>query len=119
MQFNLPLKLYIFLGCVVALCTFMLLTKHLLIVYMYLLSVGTVFFSYWSNVNTVKIVLSNSELGDGAPSFLDDTLSLNLMRLMDSGVGIALLENYTAQIVLSCIFSCVHLGPKYPALQKV
>lgn len=104
-------------GCVAALCTFMLLTKHLLIVYMYLISVGLVFISYWSNANTVRAVLAErSEVGG---SLLEDLLSLNWDRLASSGVSLILLENYVAQIVLSCLFSCVHLGPKYPALQKV
>lgn len=94
----------------------MLLTKHLLVVYMYLLSVGVVFISYWSNVNTVKIVL-NAE--SRCTSILDNLLSLNFENLLKDGIGMVLLENYVAQIVLSCVFSCVHMGPKYSALQKV
>lgn len=103
-------------GCLAALCTFMLLTKHLLVVYMYLISVGVVFISYWSNVNTVKAVLS-ADTGDR--SILDELLSLDFDSLLKDGVGMALFENYIAQIVLSCIFSFIHLGPKYPSLQKV
>ena len=94
----------------------MLLREHLLIVYTYLISVSVVFVSYWSNVITVKAVIGSVQDGQ---SILEELLSLNFDNLTKTGVGMILFENYIAQIVLSCVFSCVHLGPKYPFLQKI
>lgn len=102
--------------CLAALCTFMLLREHLLIVYMYLISVGVVFISYWGNVTTVKAVLGSVQDGQ---SILEELLSFNFDNLTKNGVGMILFENYIAQIILSCVFSYVHLGPKYPLLQKI
>ncbi|KAK9501313.1 hypothetical protein O3M35_012050 [Rhynocoris fuscipes] len=67
------------IGCLAALCTFMLWTKHLLIVYMYLISVGVVFISYWGNVTTIKTVMMS--MNDSPTSLLEDILSLNFDRI--------------------------------------
>jgi len=106
------------LGVLAALCTFMLKTKHLVIVYMYLISVGVVFASYWVNVTTVKTVLNATETTGF--SILEDLLSFKLSRHFgEAGCGMSLLENYACQCIFAYIFNFTHLGPKYPLLQKV
>lgn len=109
-------KLQCFLpGCLAALCMFTLWTKHLVIVYMYLISVGIVFISYWVNVSTMKMIAANSQ-----NSVLEDILSLNMDALSDhDGSFMALLQNYFIQIALAYIFSYVHLGPRYSILKKL
>lgn len=93
----------------------MLWTKHLVIVYMYLISVGIVFISYWINVSTMKIIISNTQ-----SSVLEDILSLNLNAISDHNVSfVALLQNYLVQIVLAYVFSYVHLGPRYSILKRL
>lgn len=98
-------------GCISAACIFMLWTRHLVIVYMYIVSIGLIFLSYWSNVSAIAL------LGDG-PCLLEDILALNVNRLMDPrGVAVAILPHLFAQWIIGKIFSYIHLGPKYNSIQ--
>lgn len=115
-------------GIVTAMCVFMLWTKHLVILYMYLTSVGIVFVSYWANVSTMKTVIAAMTANETASdtgtqvytSILEDLLSLNLARLLDpSGYSFIVIQNYALQCMLAFIFTCVHLGPRYPVVQKL
>ena len=115
-------------GIITALCVFLLWTKHLVIVYLYLISVGIVFVSYWTNVSTMKTVITAMTVNDTASgtgteaytSILEDLLSLNLGRLLDSsGYGFIVIQNYALQCLLAFIFNYVHLGPRYPLVQKL
>ena len=77
----------------------MLWTKRLVMVYMYLTSVGIVFISYWANVYTIKAVTLESAT---TPCILEDILSLNLIKILDpSSVGFIVLQNYILQCLLS------------------
>ncbi|XP_046382826.1 protein TRC8 homolog [Ischnura elegans] len=115
------------LGCISALCVFMLWTKHLVTVYMYLMSVGIVFVSYWTNVSTMKAVVSATVVGEEESatvethnSPLEDILSLNLGHLLDTdSFGFTIIQNYLLQCILAFTFCYVHLGPRYPLLQKL
>lgn len=103
-----------FLGCAVALCLFVLSTKHLMVVYMYLMSVGVVFVSYWSNFGMVKAVIAAVEAGaTPQTSILDDLLYLNFTKLMEpGGCGAVVVQNYLVQCALAFIFLNIHLGPR-------
>ncbi|KAJ8979182.1 hypothetical protein NQ317_010942 [Molorchus minor] len=81
------------LGCAMAICLFILSTKQLMVVYMYLMSVGMVLLSYWSNVSTVKLIVSSVEQSNGTFDIIPTLLSLNVIN--------------------------IHLGPRYPVLQKL
>lgn len=84
----------------------MLWTRHLVIVYMYIISIGLIFLSYWSNVSAISLIQ------DG-PSLLEDILSLNMNRLLDpGGVALAILPHFLAQWVMGIIFAYIHLGPR-------
>ncbi|XP_058812304.1 protein TRC8 homolog [Topomyia yanbarensis] len=101
-----------FFGCLSAACVFMLWTRHLVIVYMYIISVGLIFLSYWSNVSALSVI------SDG-PSLLEDILSLNMERLLDpGGVALSILPHLLAQWLMGVIFAYIHLGPKYKLIQK-
>lgn len=101
------------IGCFSAACIFMLWTRHLVIVYMYIVSIGLIFLSYWSNVSAIAL------LGDG-PCLLEDILALNVNRLMDPrGVAVAILPHLFAQWIIGKIFSYIHLGPKYKSIQTL
>lgn len=103
-------------------CVFMLRTKHLMIVYMYLLSVGIVFVSYWANVSTMKTVISSMTTTSDLPrtSILEDILSLNFKHLLDTnGSGFAVIQNYAVQGLLAFVFMYVHLGPRYHIVQRL
>ncbi|XP_062536080.1 protein TRC8 homolog isoform X1 [Armigeres subalbatus] len=90
----------------------MLWTRHLVIVYMYIISVGLIFLSYWSNVSALSVI------SDG-PSLLEDILSLNMERLLDpGGVALSILPHLLAQWLMGVIFAYIHLGPKYKLIQK-
>lgn len=103
-----------------SLCLFVLSTKHLMIVYMYLMSVGVVFVSYWTNVSTLKHVIATAESVDEKISILDNVLSLNFEALMDpKGSASLVLQNYFIQCVLTFIFVNIHLGPRYAIIQKL
>uniref|UniRef100_A0AAG5CR87 RING-type domain-containing protein n=1 Tax=Anopheles atroparvus TaxID=41427 RepID=A0AAG5CR87_ANOAO len=99
-------------GAISAACVFMLWTRHLVIVYMYILSVGLIFLSYWSNVSALSVI-------SDSPSLLEDVLSLNMDRLLDpGGVLISILPHLLAQWLMGVIFAYIHLGPRYKITQK-
>ncbi|XP_059607512.1 protein TRC8 homolog [Phlebotomus argentipes] len=101
------------LGCVMAACIFMLWTRHLVIVYKYILSVGLIFLSYWSNVSALNLIREG-------PSLLEDILSLNVTRLLDpGGMAIAILPHWLAQWMMGAIFAYIHSGPRYELIQRV
>lgn len=116
------------IGIVTAMCVFMLWTKHLVILYMYLTSVGIVFVSYWANVSMMKTVIAAMTVNETTSgigtqvytSILEDLLSLNLSRLLDpNGYGFIVIQNYALQCMVAFIFTYVHLGPRYPLVQKL
>ncbi|CAG9834111.1 unnamed protein product [Diabrotica balteata] len=107
------------IGCATALCLFILSTKHLMVVYMYLMSVGLVFVSYWTNVNTVNTVLNLETFGNGTLNVIN-VVSLSLEQLFQhKDYFYNIVQNYFIQILLSIIFTNIHLGPRNPLLQKV
>ncbi|KAJ8715466.1 hypothetical protein PYW07_009948 [Mythimna separata] len=111
------------LGCMSALCIFVLYTKHLIIVYLYLTSVGLVFVSYWTNVSAIKQVQALT-LVENSPhhssSLLEDILNLNVKNLIDvDGPGILVIQNYAIQFLLAVLFKYVHLGPRHSTVQKL
>ncbi|EDW58945.1 protein TRC8 homolog isoform X2 [Drosophila virilis] len=100
------------LGFLCAACIFMLWTRHLVMVYMFLTSLGLTFLSYWSNVSAL-------ELMEQSPSILEDLLSLNTTRLLDSGgIVMALAPHIIAQWFMGMLFAYIHLGPRYALLQR-
>jgi E3 ubiquitin-protein ligase RNF139 len=108
-------------GCLSALCVFMLPKEHLTIVYKYLLSVGIMFVSYWTNVSTMKAVITamESEEGDNA-CILHSLLSLDIQSLLDwNGAAFAVVQNYVVQFLLGVIFLEIHLGPKHWLFQRL
>ncbi|XP_063992542.1 protein TRC8 homolog [Diachasmimorpha longicaudata] len=106
-------------GILASLYIFMLWTKHLIVVYLYLISVGTIFLSYWSNVSTMKAVIAYVNSFDTSTSILDDILCLNISQLMSYGPGIMVIQNYLLQSLFACIFCYIHLAPRHPILQKL
>ncbi|CAH0597802.1 unnamed protein product [Chrysodeixis includens] len=111
------------LGCMSALCIFVLYTKHLIIVYLYLTSVGLVFVSYWTNVSAIKQIQSLTLVANSphhSTSILEDMLNLNLKNLLDlEGPGILVIQNFAIQFMLAVIFKYVHLGPRQATIQKL
>ncbi|KAJ8709579.1 hypothetical protein PYW08_009583 [Mythimna loreyi] len=111
------------LGCMSALCIFVLYTKHLIIVYLYLTSVGLVFVSYWTNVSAIKQVQALTLVANSphhSTSILEDILNLNVKNLIDvDGPGILVIQNYAIQFLLAVIFKYVHLGPRHSTIQKL
>ncbi|XP_030564269.1 protein TRC8 homolog isoform X2 [Drosophila novamexicana] len=100
------------LGFLCAACIFMLWTRHLVMVYMFLTSLGLTFLSYWSNVSAL-------ELMEQSPSILEDLLSLNTTRLLDSGgIVMTLAPHIIAQWFMGMLFAYIHLGPRYALLQR-
>ncbi|KAK9294605.1 hypothetical protein QLX08_010831 [Tetragonisca angustula] len=106
------------LGYIAAICTFMLWTKHLIIVYLYLISVGAIFISYWSNIGTMKAIITYVSTHESTTSILDDILYLNLKYVLNEGPGFLIIQNYILQCLLASIFCYIHLAPKHPVLQK-
>jgi len=91
----------------------MLWTRHLVIVYMYIISIGLVFLSYWSNVSAIAL------LKEGGPSLLEEILSVNVQRLTSpDGTAVSLLPHFLLQWVMGTIFAYIHLGPKYQLTQR-
>lgn len=63
------------LGCFSSLAIFMLWTRHLVIIYMYVVSVGLIFLSYWSNVAAIAL------LQEGSSSLIEDILNVMCRNL--------------------------------------
>ncbi|ALC46180.1 Trc8 [Drosophila busckii] len=100
------------LGFLCALCIFMLWTRHLVMVYMFLSSLGLTFLSYWSNVSALALM-------QGSPSILEDLVSMNTTRLLDSGgVIMSLAPHLMAQWLMGMLFAYIHLGPRFTLLQR-
>lgn len=96
----------------------MLWTKHLIIVYLYLISVGAIFISYWLNISTMKAIITYVSTHESTTSILDDILYLNLKYVLNEGPGFLIIQNYVLQCLLASIFCYIHLAPKHPVLQK-
>ncbi|XP_050357478.1 protein TRC8 homolog [Nymphalis io] len=110
------------LGCMSALCIFVLYTKHLIIVYLYLMSIGIVFISYWTNVSAIKQIqaLTLTVTSSHPSSILEDILNLNVKSLVDlEGPGILVIQNFAIQFILAVLFRNVHLGPRNATLEKL
>ncbi|XP_037945800.1 protein TRC8 homolog isoform X2 [Teleopsis dalmanni] len=100
------------LGFFAASCVFMLWTRHLVMVYMYVISLSLTFLSYWSNVATVKLLQSS-------PCVIIDIASFNTTRLLDpTGAVMSLIPHLVAQWFMGMLFAYIHLGPRYKLLQR-
>lgn len=110
---------YFLSGFLAALYTFMLCTRHLIIVYLYLISVGVIFVSYWSNVSTMKAIIAYMNAQESTSSILDNILCLNLSDVLYNGPGFLIIQNYILQCVLASIFCYIHLAPRHPTVQKL
>ncbi|XP_011691954.1 PREDICTED: protein TRC8 homolog isoform X2 [Wasmannia auropunctata] len=106
-------------GFLAALYTFMLCTRHLMIVYLYLISVGVIFVSYWSNVSTIKAIIAYMSVHESTTSILDNILCLNLSDVLYNGPGFLIIQNYILQCLLASIFCYIHLAPRHPVVQKL
>ncbi|XP_020811033.1 protein TRC8 homolog isoform X2 [Drosophila serrata] len=99
-------------GFLSAACIFMLWTRHLVMVYMFLTSLALTFLSYWSNVSALALM-------EHSPCILEDLMSLNTTRLLDSGgVVMSLAPHLMAQWFMGMLFAYIHLGPRYEMLQR-
>ncbi|XP_050304659.1 protein TRC8 homolog isoform X2 [Anthonomus grandis grandis] len=109
-------------GCISAMCMFVLNTKHLMVVYLYLMSVGLVMASYMTNMRTVKTVMTHVD-------YPNDTTVAPLQQfvynfdlkqiLQERGWMYQVIENYVLQTVLALIFISIHLGPRWSSVQKL
>lgn len=97
----------------------MLCTRHLIIVYLYLISVGVIFVSYWSNVSAMKAIVAYMSVHESTASILDNILCLNLSDLLSNGPGLLIIQNYILQCLLASIFCYIHLAPRHPVVQKL
>lgn len=81
-------------------------------VYMFLTSLGLTFLSYWSNVSALALM-------ERSPCILEDLMSMNTTRLLDSGgVVMSLAPHIIAQWFMGMLFAYIHLGPRITQLQK-
>ncbi|XP_068625434.1 protein TRC8 homolog [Battus philenor] len=107
------------LGCMSSLCVFVLYTKHLIIVYLYLISLAIMFVSYWTNVWAIKQIQALAS-PQPSTSILEDILNLNLKNLLDlDGPGVLVIQNFVIQFGLAFLFKNVHLGPRNQTIQKL
>ncbi|KAG5345015.1 TRC8 protein, partial [Acromyrmex heyeri] len=107
------------IGFLAALYTFMLCTRHLIIVYLYLISIGVIFVSYWSNVSTMKAIIAYMNVHESTTSILDNILCLNLSDVLYNGPGFLIIQNYILQCLLASVFCYIHLAPRHPVIQKL
>ena len=100
-------------------CFFLLWTKHLVTVYRYLISVGIVFLSFWSNVSTIEALVTIIDSKPHGGSLITDILNLQFSHILSNGQGLLLLKNYLFQSLLAYVFCYIHLGVRHPLLQKM
>ncbi|KAI5694078.1 hypothetical protein M8J75_010365 [Diaphorina citri] len=112
-------------GCLIALCIFMLRTKKLLHVYMFILSLGCIFLSHNFNDGFVQYIvnnIANYKLGnlESLWTLLFRPTGLpRLGSLVDEKVFYNFYYNVAIQVVLSVFFLKVHLGPYYKMLNAL
>ena len=74
-------------------------------------------------MKTVIAAMTANETTKATPiytSILEDILSLNIARLLDpTSYSFTVIQNYAIQCLLAFIFTYVHLGPRYPLVQKL
>ncbi|XP_011497088.1 PREDICTED: protein TRC8 homolog [Ceratosolen solmsi marchali] len=107
------------LGCIAAICTFMLWTKHLIIVYLYLISVGIVYVSYWSNTritDTITMYLNSKENGS---TVLNELFKLQFTKLLSNWPDLVIIQNRGLQYVLAQLFCYIRFGQQYTMLQFI
>ncbi|XP_034255044.1 protein TRC8 homolog [Thrips palmi] len=104
------------LGCIIALCTFVLWTKNLVKVYRHLLSVLIIFASYWANVNYVESVLGRRTDTEWKNNEDIDFLNLRSYGLVKFYGQTALYWYPFLQASLAVLFSTVYEGPRPPFL---
>ncbi|XP_076630345.1 TRC8 ring finger protein [Colletes latitarsis] len=107
------------LGFIATICTFMLWAKHLIVVYLHLISMGVIMLSHWSNVSTIKAITAYVDAHGSTTHILNDILCFNIKYILNEGPGYVLIENYILQCILASIFCYTHLAPKHPILQKL
>lgn len=108
------------IGCVSAMCMFVLNTKHLMVVYLYLMSVGLVLASFFTNIRTVKTIMLNGSHLNETIAPLEFIYNFNLQQILEErGWMYQVLENYVLQTILAFIFINIHLGPRYSTIQKL
>ncbi|KAF7275926.1 hypothetical protein GWI33_011096 [Rhynchophorus ferrugineus] len=95
--------LFAIVGCLSAMCMFVLNMKHLMVVYIYLMSVGLAMLSYFFNFRTIKDIM------------LDEDYAL----MEAKGWMYQLTENCVLQSLFSFIFTNIHLGPRFWIVQKL
>ncbi|XP_014237085.1 protein TRC8 homolog [Trichogramma pretiosum] len=105
-----------FLGCIAAFCIFLLWTRHLLIVYIYLASLACLFLSYTCNSFTMNAVISYMEADNTGIGLFALLTNLQLSDLWN-GPGWLIFANYFFQIALAVVFYGLYNGPKHPMLQ--
>lgn len=97
----------------------MLSTRYLQVLYLYLISIGLIFVSYWSNVSTVNAVMLSVNPQGSFQIVVDEILSLNFTPLMSYRPGLLIIQNLILQLFLSGTFCNIHLAPKNAILQEV
>ncbi|CAG9761120.1 unnamed protein product [Ceutorhynchus assimilis] len=108
------------LGCVSAMCMFVLNSKHLMVVYLYLMSIGLVTASYFTNIRTVKTIMMNADHVNETIPPLQFIFNFDLRQLLEEhGWMTQVLENYVLQTIIAFIFLNIHLGPRYSTIQKL
>ncbi|CAB0041157.1 unnamed protein product [Trichogramma brassicae] len=105
-----------FLCCIAAFCIFLLWTRHLLIVYVYLASLACLFLSYTCNSFTMNAVISYMEADNTGIGLFALLPNLQLSDLWN-GPGWLIFANYFFQIALAVVFYGLYNGPKHPMLQ--
>lgn len=96
-----------------ALCIFTLWTKHLVVVYMYLLSIAIIVFSYVGNLSLVKAVAEKS-------SPIDMFLHGNYSGLLEpEGPMFHISSHLVGQLIMGFSFQYVHMGPRYTVTQRL
>lgn len=111
--------IFIFTACVAAVCTFLLGTKHLGIVYLYLTSIGIAVMSYWSNASMVEAVTSYIKSEENGGSILAEILNLQFTQLLTNGPGLEIIKNYIVQSFLAYLFLYVYFGPRNPRVDSL
>ncbi|XP_030751278.1 protein TRC8 homolog [Sitophilus oryzae] len=102
-------------GCISAMCMFALNTKHLMVVYLYLTSIGIAILSYFTNLRTVKNAPVEENILEEPITLIQFYNTFNFKGILENR---ELLENYILQGILGFLFMNIHLGPRYSLIQK-
>ncbi|CAH0554717.1 unnamed protein product [Brassicogethes aeneus] len=97
------------IGCAGGICLFILSTKHLMVVYMYLMSIIVAYMSYYMNLSVAVTVIRYAENISEPVGYIE----------LATTHGMQVFQTNVVQGILAFVFMYVHLGSRNHVIEKM